>query len=81
MMKAIERILKEIREAKTVSDGLIIQNRELRAKLKQVQAELAEAEADTASVDEAVELLDAMESEGQAALAENTDGTFTPSGN
>ncbi|MBA3753046.1 MAG: hypothetical protein H0X01_02665 [Nitrospira sp.] len=81
MKKGIREIIEEIRQSKSVQDGLIIQNRVLREKLQEAQDALTEAEADTGAVDEAIELLDAMEEEGNAALAENTDGSFEPSGN
>ncbi len=84
MNKQIERIIEEIRQSQSVQAGLIVQNRELRTALTKAQADLAAAQADTTKVDEAIELLDAMEEEGRAALVENTDAAeeeFSPSGN
>ncbi len=72
-------LLKEIREAKTVQDGLIAQNRMLREKLTEVEADLSAKNAESDALDEAIDLLDAMEAEGEAALLENTE--FSPSGN
>ncbi len=82
MANRIQQIIEEIRQSKSVQDGLIVQNRELRAALKSAQEALNDAEVDESEVQDAIALLDAMEAEGNAALTENTDTPpFTPSGN
>jgi predicted negative regulator of RcsB-dependent stress response len=84
MNAQIMRIIEEIRQSQSVQTGLIVQNRELRAALMKAQSDLADVQADTAQVDEAIALLDAMEEEGREALVENTaaeEEEFTPSGN
>lgn len=83
MNAQITRIIEEIRQSQSVQAGLIVQNRELRTALTKAKSDLAAVQADTAQVDEAIQLLDAMQAEGQA-IIENTDAEdeeFTPSGN
>jgi len=71
-------ILEEIRQARTVQQGLIIRDREQRAQLEAVRKELADAQMNTAKIDDALALLDEMEAEGNAALVEGTAAADEP---
>jgi hypothetical protein len=71
MAKTLDDVLAEIREARTVQEGLRIAFDEVKVKLD--EATSAEGQAATqAKIDEAISLLDQMQAEGAAAVTENT---------
>lgn len=73
------RLIEEVRQARSVADGLAVIVRRQKAELEGARVQLEEAQAEIASVEQAIAELDELQAEGEAALLEGTE--FSPSGN